>query len=154
MKCFSFSNNTIIEGIPAEQYANTLDIPIITDASIRFYACESVGPLLAIAAKDRCRDLFCYGYTELIPDNGAGSLYPEGSYLLDLKIQEYKPVADDKCMIIQSTQDHILLGCIPDAMIHTTNGYITKNEDNLEFVEITEQDNKPHMQDNVIVLEA
>lgn len=154
MKCFSFINNTITEGIPSEQYANTLDAPIIMNASIRFYACESVGSLLAEAARTRHRDLFCYGYTELIPDNGAGSLYPEGSYMLDLRIQDYKPVDDDKCMIIQSTQGHILLGCTPDAIVHTANGYITKKEDKLEFIEITERDDKPHLQDNVIVLEA
>lgn len=128
MKCFSFIDNQIIEGITTS-YASTVNQMPITDASVRFYVCENNSSLLSEAAKKRYEDLFLYGYTELIPDNGPGNLFPEGSYLLDIAIKDYNSEYSQSCMKIQTVEDRLLLGCIPESVIATTDGIISWSEE-------------------------
>lgn len=123
MKCFSLVEGKILKGIP-DIYINTLNEPTITEASVRFYICEQLGELIPKFAKNRYEDLFMYGYTELIPDNGPGNLFPEGSYLLDLELSKYLTDKSEQCMKIQSAENRLLLGCTKDSIVYTTDGII------------------------------
>lgn len=153
MKCFSFIENRILEGAPSS-YVSTMGGTIIKDASIRFYINDANAELLAKCAKERYKDLFLYGYTELIPDNGPGALFPEDSFLLDISIDQYISRKDDGCMRIQCNDTRVLLGCLPDAQITTPSGIIKKVKGKVKIVTDIVATNEPITQDNVMVVEA
>lgn len=153
MKCFTFKNEEIKDFI-YNYWNNSCNQEEITNASIRFYACESNGMLIAEAAGNRLKDMFLYGYTELIPETGAGTLFPEGSYLLDLKTSDYIPKDSDKCMVVQTWQDRTLLGCLKESVVNTPYGCITCENEKPTLSEIMPVANELKTFDNVIVLEA
>lgn len=152
MKCFSFIESKILKGIP-DIYSNTLDTPTIAEASVRFYLSDANGGLVAKAAQSRYEDLFLYGYTELIPDNGPGNLFPEDSYLLDLDLSKFIPEQSTQFMKIQTAEQRILLGCIKESVIATTEGIITwdKNKPVVNVAELSEEN--LIVPDNTLVLE-
>jgi hypothetical protein len=152
MKCFSLHNNKIVEGI-TNMYSNTLNTDIIYEASVRFYICDKLGSLIADTARSRYEDLFLYGYTELIPDSEPGTLFPEGSYLLDLPITQYNSNRSKNCMKIQTVNDHILLGCIKDSVVVTDAGYITMSDDGLVFDTNIVVPDDLQAQDNILIVE-
>jgi hypothetical protein len=152
MKCFSLIKGEIIHGIPSI-YSNTLGTDTITDASVRFYASEQLGTILAQAAKSRYEDLFLYGYTELIPDNGPGNLFPEGSYLLDLPVNSYLSSQSTQCMKIQTVENRILLGCTKDSIVYTTDGLIKWGNDMLILDTETLIPGNVNTTDDILILE-
>lgn len=153
MKCYTYTSDEITEGIDSK-WNNSLNESPITRASIRFYATEQSGMVIAEAARVRKKDMFLYGYVELMPETEPGTLFPEGSYLLDIKTSEYIPDDADMCMIVDSTRDRLLLGCLPDAAIATDTGCIQMIDGELTFniAMLTNKEVKTF--DNIIVLEA
>lgn len=152
MKCFSFIDNQVVEGIP-NIYDSTLKQATITEASVRFYVCEQNATLLSEAAKKRYEDLFLYGYTELIPENGSGNLFPEGSYLLDIAIADYISEQSQQCMKIQTIEDRVLLGCIKESIITTPYGIISWSEDGLALQDGVIMEKDLSIPKDVLVLE-
>jgi hypothetical protein len=153
MKCYTYNNDEITEGIDSK-WNNCINEASITNASIRFYATEQNGMEIAEAARNRKKDMFLYGYVELIPETEPGTLFPEGSYLLDIKTSEYIPDDSDMCMLVDSNCDRLLLGCLPEATICTDTGCIQMVDGELTFnlAMLTNKEVKTF--DNVIVLEA
>jgi hypothetical protein len=151
MKCFSLVEDKIIKGIP-NSYTNTMTEATITDASVRFYICEQLGELIPKAAKTRYEDLFLYGYTELIPDNGPGNLFPEDSYLLDIAIADYIPGKSQNCMKIQTIENRVLLGCTKESIVATTKGTISWDNKPVLSKDLVINDNINAQQD-VLILE-
>lgn len=153
MKCFTFKNEEIKDFI-YNYWNNSCNHDEITNASIRFYACESNGMVISRAAQNRYKDLFLYGYVELIPETAAGTLFPEGSYLLDIKTSDYLRDDGDGCLIVMTHNDRTLLGCLKDSMICTTTGCISMQDDELTFDVSMPVKDEPDTFDNVLVLEA
>ena len=153
MKCYTYKDDEIIEGI-SNQWDNNISDDPITNASIRFYATEQNGLVISTEARNRRKDLFLYGYVELIPETEPGTLFPEGSYLLDIKTSDYIPDDADNCMLINSCNDRLLLGCLPDASIGIETGCIqmVDGELTVNIAMIANKEVKTF--DNVIILEA
>lgn len=153
MNCFSYIESRILSGIE-NIYESTLTDNVINKASIRLHACEANSLLFAEYAKRRDKNLFLYGYTELIPESSPGTLFPEGSFLLDLPTKEYYEHPDDGCIRIQTCENRTLLGCLPDAKVVVENGYIVQEEGKLKIISEKVVTDELVPQANIIVLEA
>lgn len=151
MKCYTLNDTDIVTGIEGE-WNNTEDL--IDTASIRFYTCEQNGMVISKAAQSRYKNLFLYGYVELIPETTPGTLFPEGSYLLDIKTSEYNRDTEDDCLIVMSHNDRTLLGCLKDSVVCTTSGCVSMQDGELAFDISMPIKAEADTFDNVLVLEA